>query len=131
ALPENRDLVAARVEMTIDAVVAGVELAVFEPLDVGAVEVVLAHLVPRLVPSDELLGLLGPERLGVFDRAPVHFLVLRIVDERMPGRRLGDGIDFFFGHTASLRAWVGFRSRGGATRARPRPDCSNSGSDPR
>ena len=62
--------------MTIDAVVGDVGLAALEPLDLGSVELPLDDLVPLLVPVQVLLGHLGPESLGVLDRALVHRLVL-------------------------------------------------------
>ncbi len=59
--------------MTVDAVVAEVELAADEPFCPG--QIPLEHLVPGLEPVQFLRGL-GPEFLRIFDRLLVHGLVL-------------------------------------------------------
>ncbi len=90
AFPDDRGLLAALGEMPVDAVVGDVELAVLEPFDrdvVGSEGGVL-DLAERLDPVDAL-GLFGPEAVRVLERARIHFLVFRLVDEGAlgPGRR--------------------------------------------
>ncbi len=85
-LPEDGGLVAALVEMPVDAVGRDVEFAVLEPLDrdVRCVEGGVLDLGERLDPV-EPLGLLGPEAFGVHHRAPVHLVVFCPVDKGAPG----------------------------------------------
>ena len=68
-------------EMPVDAVIGDVEHAVLEPFDrdVAGRERDVLDLGRGLHPVDAL-GLLGPEAVGVRDRAGVHFLVLGLVD---------------------------------------------------
>ena len=79
AFPDDRRLVAPRRQVPVEAVVGDVGLAALEPLDVDGsraqIEVVVADLVPLLEPV-ELGGLLGPELVGVLDRARVLVAVL-------------------------------------------------------
>ena len=69
--------------MTVEAVVGNVELAALEPADLRLGEVVVLDVVPLLEPVQSLLGFLGPEGVGVVERAPVHLLVL--LHARDPG----------------------------------------------
>src|SRR5580704_1824288 len=74
ALPDERRLVApGGGQMTVEAVVRGVELAIEEPLGEG--ELPLQDLVERLEPT-ELLRTLGPKCFGVLLGTPVERLVL-------------------------------------------------------
>ena len=77
-LPDDGRLVAAGVQVAVQAVVGDVQLAAFEPLDVEVVgvEAVVGHFVPLLGPGDELFGLLRPESLRIVDGLFVHRLVL-------------------------------------------------------
>ena len=80
ALPDDRHLVAALVEMAIDAVVGDVEGAVLEPFDryvVGIVGGVL-HARERLDPIDPA-SVLTPEAIRVLDGGRIHLLVLGVV----------------------------------------------------
>jgi hypothetical protein len=64
---QRRLLGAAAIDVAVERVVAGIELAALEPAverRIGRIE----HLVPALRPVDRL-GLLGPESLRVFQRA--------------------------------------------------------------
>jgi hypothetical protein len=101
-LPDDRDLVAARLEVAVQAVDADVELAPLEPADVRLVVVVVEDAVPRLRPGQELLGLLGPETLRVVHRALVHLLVLRIVDQCVAGEIGGYVVDLGLTHVVTL-----------------------------
>ncbi len=77
ALPNNRGFVAAAVgQVAVKAVGGDVQLAALKPLDFRLVEIAVHHLVPLLVPGDELLGPLGPEAFRVVHRAFVDRLVL-------------------------------------------------------
>jgi hypothetical protein len=93
ALPDERRLVLARAcEMPIEAVVAGVELAAHEPLDLRAVEVPAGNLVPFLEPA-QAPRLLGPEAVGVGDRAIVEGAVLLQLADARGLRKLLRGLD--------------------------------------
>ena len=62
--------------MSIQAGIARVYHAAFEPGDVPFHEVVFKHRVPFLVPGQVLSGLLGPEGVDIIERSLVEFLVL-------------------------------------------------------
>src|SRR5229473_4914749 len=81
ALPDDGGLVAALVEMPIDAVPGDIEDAVFEPFDrnVAGREGGVLDLGEGLHPADAL-GLFGPEPVGIADRARIHLLVLGLID---------------------------------------------------
>src|SRR5829696_2741708 len=81
ALPDDRGLVAALVEMAVDAVPCGVQDAILEPFDrdVAGGEGDVLDLVEGFHPVDAL-GLLGPEAIGVRDRTGIHFAVFGVVD---------------------------------------------------
>src|SRR4030095_647420 len=79
-LPQYRDLICARREVTIDAVVRRIQLRSVEPRETAGRHVRFANRVPTLLPIDELLSLFGPERVRFCDRAPVHLAVFRVVD---------------------------------------------------
>ena len=76
ALPDDGGVAAvARLDVAVDAVVAGVEGGAGEPGDLRLDEVVAAHPVPAAEPG-EPLGHLGPEPLGVAHGALVPLPVL-------------------------------------------------------
>ncbi len=104
ALPDQRGLFRTPLQVAVDAVVARVQLAAFEPADVCRAVVPLQHLVPGFFPGDELVCLLGPETFRVFHRLPVQFLGLLLVDVGLAGKRLGYLVHLDFGH-AVLRCW--------------------------
>ncbi|MNF52087.1 hypothetical protein D3C84_334270 [compost metagenome] len=89
AFPDNRDLIAALGEVTVQAVVGNVQGAIGEPLDVDMVVVErgLLHRGERFDPV-EALGLFAPEAVRVDDRLLVHGLVGRFISQRI-GRNLG------------------------------------------
>ena len=60
------------VDVAVHAVVAGVEPAVEEPLDLAVFPLEFAHPAERMEPVELLPGLLVPERLGLLDAARVH-----------------------------------------------------------
>jgi hypothetical protein len=99
ALPDDRGLVAALVQMPVDAVMGDVEHAVLEPFDRDAAgrERPVVDLVRRLHPV-EALGLFGPEAGGIADRTGVHFLVFGLID---PGalRPIRRHVVGFLGHS--------------------------------
>ncbi len=98
AFPDDRGLVAARVEMPVDAVPGDVEDAVLEPFDrdvPGRVGDVL-DLVERLDPVDAP-GLFAPEAVGILDRAVIHLAVLGVVDKGALGPFRGHIVDLL-GH---------------------------------
>ena len=82
ALPDDRGLVAAGFQMPVDAVPGNVEDAVLEPFDrdIAGREGGILDLVERLDPVDPL-GLVGPEAIGIADRAGIHFTVLGVIDK--------------------------------------------------
>src|SRR5690606_23123693 len=81
-LRDDRELVAARLEMAVQAVHRRVEFGALEPADVTSLVVPVEHAVPGLHPVEEQLRLLGPETLGILDGTPVHLIVSLRVDVR-------------------------------------------------
>ena len=76
ALPDDGGVGAvSRLDVAVDAVVAGVEGGAFEPGDLRRDEVVAAHLLPAAEPG-EPLGDLGPESLGIAQGTLVPLPVL-------------------------------------------------------
>ena len=103
ALPDDRDLVGARLQVPVDAVGRDVERAVLVPFDrdvVGRVGGVL-DLGVGLDPVDALAHL-APEPVRVLDRALVHRQILLVVDPG-PGRPLGGYVVDLVRHGASSR----------------------------
>src|SRR5580704_2046857 len=82
AFPDDGGLVAAGVQVAVDAVVGDVGGAVLEPFDRDVVlgERGVLDLGEMLHPVDAL-GLLGPEAVGIGQRAVVHFFVFGLGDE--------------------------------------------------
>src|SRR4051794_35936778 len=68
--------------MAIDAVVGGIERPVLEPFDrdVAGAEARVLDLMEGVHPVDAL-ALLRPEAVRVLDRARIHLLIFRVVDE--------------------------------------------------
>ena len=112
ALPDDRGLVAALVEMAVDAVPGDVQDAVLEPFDrdIAGGEGDVLDLVERLDPADPL-ALFGPEGIGVGDRARIHLAILGVVDEGAlrPVRR----------HVVNLLGHLPLHSIASPTRKRP------------
>ncbi|MOA12887.1 hypothetical protein D3C78_1329120 [compost metagenome] len=109
AFPDDRDLIAALGQMTVEAVVGNVQRAVGEPFDVDMVIVEgrLFHRGERLDPV-EALGLLAPEAVRVDDRLLVHGLVGRLVGQGV-GQNLGtNGIQGSRTHLSYLGGIVVF-----------------------
>ncbi|MNP14377.1 hypothetical protein D3C76_1066990 [compost metagenome] len=109
ALPDDRDLIAALGQMTVQAVVGNVQGAVGEPFDVDMVIVEggLLHRGERLDPV-EALGLLAPEAVGVDDRLLVHRLVGRLVGQRVSQNLGTNGIQGSRTHLSYLGGIVVF-----------------------
>ena len=109
ALPDDRGLVAALVEMPVDAVPGDVQDAILEPFDrdIAGRERDVLDLVEGLHPADAL-GLFGPEAVGVADRAGIHLAVLGVVDKGALGPIRGHVVNFL-GHVPSTHC--GARSR--------------------
>ena len=108
-LPDDGDLVTAGSQMPIQAVVGHIQLAALEPLDVKVVgaEAVVHHRVELFAPGDEFLRLLGPEAIGVIDRALVHACVLLGVDMGLGGDGGGNfvSLDFRHGNQSPVLGW--------------------------
>ena len=62
--------------MSVNAVVAGVELAAEIPLNFGLVVVDLPNGVPFFEPRDSLFGLLGPKLVRITNGATINGTVL-------------------------------------------------------
>ncbi|MNP41228.1 hypothetical protein D3C76_1349180 [compost metagenome] len=109
ALPDDRDLIAALGQMTVQAVVGNVQGAVGEPFDVDMVIVEggLLHRGERLDPV-EALGLLAPEAVRVDDRLLVHRLVGRLVGQRVSQNLGTNGIQGSRTHLSYLGGIVVF-----------------------
>jgi hypothetical protein len=84
--------------MAVDAVPGRVQDAILEPFDrdVAGGEGDVLDLVEGLHPV-EALGLLGPEAIGIIDRAGVHLSVLGVVDKGALGP-IGGYVVNFLGH---------------------------------
>ena len=84
--PDDRDLIAARRQMTVQRVGGEVQATVGEPFDpeIGLVKAGFLDLGEGLDPVDPL-GLVTPETFRVFDRTAVHVLIACIVDQRRLG----------------------------------------------
>ena len=105
ALPDDRGLVAALVEMPVDAVPGDVEHAVLEPFDrdLAGREGGVLDLGEGLDPVDAL-GLFGPEAVGIADRARIHFAVLGLVDKGALGPFRGHVVNLLgHRHSSTLR----------------------------
>ncbi len=94
ALPDDRHLIAALVQMAIQAVGRDVERAVGEPFDINMVIVEggAFDLGERLDPVQPC-GLLAPEAVGIDDRLLVQRLVGGFVGQRVGGRLGPYGIE--------------------------------------
>src|SRR5262249_14375915 len=81
AFPDDGDLVGARGEMAVDAVVRYVGDATLEPLDrhVGQVEGCVLHPGERFEPVDALC-FRGPESIWILDRTLIHGGISGAVD---------------------------------------------------
>ncbi len=89
ALPDDCHLIAARLQMPVDAVVTDIQFAALEPAGGAGLDVRLLNLIPVGKPVEEALGLFRPEGIGLFNRLPVHALV--VVGTELSGlaRRIG------------------------------------------
>ncbi len=107
AFPDDGDLIAALLQVAVDAVVGAVGGAVLEPLDRDVVrrERGVLHLGEGLEPVNAL-GVLGPEAVRVLHRARVHLLVLGLVDvgALLPFRR---NVVDLLGHRNPPNAFAG------------------------
>ena len=101
AFPDDGHLVAAGLEMAVEAVGRGVEGAVFEPPDMQ-IRGVVGDILDLAVGLDpvETLALFPPKAFGVVDRLTVQLLVLGVVGPGplLPG--FGDRKELF-AHFAS------------------------------
>ncbi|MNK28893.1 hypothetical protein D3C87_472780 [compost metagenome] len=104
---QQRDLVAPLLELAVQAVDAGIELAVLEPLDAEIVEVV-ADVLDRgglLEPLQALRGL-APEGIRVLHRLAVERFVRVLVNARLGGEIRLDGVKIGHGTLTCTRTWV-------------------------
>ncbi len=94
AFPDDGDLVAAGLEVAVEAVVGDVEGAALEPIDMQVilVERPVECGVPFLEPGQVFFGLLAPEAGGIIHRALVHFLVLLSGDICLGRKLCGYGV---------------------------------------
>jgi hypothetical protein len=99
ALPDDGDLVGARLEVAVDAVVGDVRHAVMEPANryVGIGEIDVLDLAVGLEPVDAL-ALLGPEPFRVADGLGVHLRVALRVDVGALRPFGGNFVDLAFRH---------------------------------
>ena len=79
-LPDDRSLIAAGRQMTVNAVGGYVQRAIRIPVDIHIAEIIadVFDLGKRLDPIDPR-ALLAPEPVGVFDRGGIHFLIFGCV----------------------------------------------------
>ena len=100
AFPDDRRLVAARRQMTVNAIIGHVGEAVLEPFDrdIVWIEAGVLDLRVRLEPVDAL-ALLAPEGVRMSDGLRIHGLVFCIVHEGAARPFIGDGVNFL-GHVS-------------------------------
>jgi len=81
ALPDDRGLVAALLQMAVDAVPGDVQLPILEPFDrdVAGREGDVLDLGEGLDPVDPL-AVLAPEAVRVLDRVRVHLAIFCVID---------------------------------------------------
>src|ERR1700677_1142231 len=105
ALPDDRGLVAALVEMPVDAIPGDVEDAVLEPFDrnVAGRERRILDLAERLDPADAL-GLFGPESVGIAYRVRIHLLVPGLIDPGAAGPLCRHVVDLLGHHILHFAA---------------------------
>ena len=108
AFPEDRGFVAALFQMTVQAIRRQIQLAVVIPADVQVFRIVrnIFDLGIRLGPVQPLADA-RPEFLRIPHRLGVHFFVVGLLDARVCGEVVGNGMDLR--HDASL--FVRARSR--------------------
>ena len=80
AFPNNRNFVAAGLEMTINAVNGHIELGPKKPLNHRLLIVPLKHAIPRLIPLNELLCLCSPKAFRILNRLLIQFFVTLAID---------------------------------------------------
>ena len=91
ALPQNGNLIAARLQMTIDAIGADIYLAALEPTNLRlGTEARILNLGPARYPIARFC-LLRPKAVRIVDRTGIHFLVRRRVAMRCRRQFGGDG----------------------------------------
>ena len=96
--------------MPVYTVVTDVQCAAVEPTHLSSRQIGLTDGVPFLVPVQKYVGLLRPESVRVLDRAPIHGMVLIVVDERATSHEFVDGIAFAHGvPSAALTCWISAR----------------------
>ena len=101
--PEDRRLVAALLQMPVEAVPGDVHPGAVEPPDVDiALEGPVRDLVPLPEPVDMLVRHVRPESVRILDRTPVHGLIRRFVDERPLRRMRQHVVDLGIRHVSSL-----------------------------
>src|SRR6185437_4192347 len=83
------------VQVTVDAIIGGVQHAILEPFDRDIARRVgpVADLAEGLDPVDPL-AMLGPESVGVANRALVHLAIFGLIDEGSFGPFCRHVIDF-------------------------------------
>ncbi|MNS73215.1 hypothetical protein D3C72_1066480 [compost metagenome] len=97
-LEQQGGLVATLFQLTVQAVHAGVELAIFEPLDVEVGQVVADVLdLRRLARPVQPLGGLAPERIRIGHRGLVLLFIGILVDTRLGGELRIDGVEISHG----------------------------------
>ncbi|MNR66203.1 hypothetical protein D3C85_1895780 [compost metagenome] len=69
-------MIAALFQVTVDAVVADIQLSAGEPARLTGFQVIALDGIPRLTPVEKARGLFGPEGAGMFDGLAVQALVV-------------------------------------------------------
>jgi hypothetical protein len=91
AFPDKGRLIGALRQVTVNAVVADVQLATGKPLRGAGVDIAVLDGLPGRDPVEQRLGLFGPERIGVFDGLPIEALVALLTELRAPAHCIGMG----------------------------------------
>ncbi|MCY1530879.1 hypothetical protein D9M68_660860 [compost metagenome] len=102
AFPDDGDLLAALLQVAVDAVVGDVQLAALEPFGFALLQVAAVQLLPGLEPAEEARGLLAPEQFGLLDGLLVQAQVGIVIDECVLAHGLWHGVKADLVHGWSL-----------------------------
>ena len=75
AFPDDRGLLASGFKMSVNAVIGDIQGCTLKPIDLARVVIPPTHGLPGREPVHERFCLVGPETIGIGNRAPVHFFI--------------------------------------------------------
>lgn len=91
AFPDDRGLIAACCQVTVDAVVADVQSGAGKPMGFTGFQIVALDGLPRSAPVEEAGGLFGPEGAGVLDGFAVQAVIVVLTQLCSPAHGIGFG----------------------------------------